>query len=104
MRDQREGERETAREAAVAANRTKSEFLANMSHELRTPLNAIIGFSEAMKMQIFGPLGSAKYNEYLDHINVWGSPLTATYPTPLDITVLHLVKTPLVLTYMMRPI
>src|SRR5260370_30070303 len=48
-----------------------------MSHELRTPLNAIIGFSEAMQMQIFGPLGSAKYNEYLDHINGSGSHLLA---------------------------
>jgi two-component system cell cycle sensor histidine kinase PleC len=35
-----------------------------MSHELRTPLNAIIGFSEIMTSGAFGPLGSAKYEEY----------------------------------------
>jgi len=49
---------------AEAANRSKSEFLANMSHELRTPLNAIIGFSEVMLAQMFGPMGSQKYEEY----------------------------------------
>ncbi|BCJ90303.1 signal transduction histidine kinase [Terrihabitans soli] len=49
---------------AEKANTAKSEFLANMSHELRTPLNAIIGFSEIMTSGAFGPLGSAKYEEY----------------------------------------
>ena len=43
------------------ASRSKSEFLANMSHELRTPLNAIIGFSEILKDELFGPLGSDEY-------------------------------------------
>jgi signal transduction histidine kinase len=52
-----------AREAAEAANRVKTEFLANMSHELRTPLNAIMGFSDAMRTCLFGPL-HGKYEEY----------------------------------------
>ncbi|HYC43615.1 MAG TPA: hybrid sensor histidine kinase/response regulator [Noviherbaspirillum sp.] len=42
------------------ANRMKSEFLANMSHELRTPLNAIIGFSEALRDGLLGPLAQAQ--------------------------------------------
>lgn len=42
------------------ASRLKSEFLANMSHELRTPLNAVIGFSEALKGGLLGPLAPAQ--------------------------------------------
>lgn len=56
-----------ARSKAVAAqeeSRVKSMFLGNISHELRTPLNAIIGFAEMLQMQIFGPLGAKKYEEY----------------------------------------
>jgi len=50
------------------ANRAKSELLAIMSHDLRTPLNAIIGFSDTMRHKIFGPLGDARYEDYLSDI------------------------------------
>ena len=50
------------------ADRAKSDFLGRMSHELRTPLNAIIGFSEVIVAQIFGPLGSTRYQEYAQDI------------------------------------
>ena len=53
---------------AELANRSKTNFLANMSHELRTPLNAIIGFSEVMREQMFGPLGSPRYAAYSEDI------------------------------------
>jgi signal transduction histidine kinase len=46
----------------------KSEFLAHMSHELRTPLNAIIGFSDVINSKVYGPMGNAKYEEYLQDI------------------------------------
>jgi signal transduction histidine kinase len=92
LREQRDVEREIARNAAVEANRTKSEFLANMSHELRTPLNAILGFSEAMQMKIFGPLGSDKYGEYVDHINGSGSHLLALINDILDLSKIEFGK------------
>src|ERR1700704_1744894 len=56
-----------AKEGAEAANRAKSEFLANMSHELRTPLNAVIGFSEMIKIEMFGPV-SERYRGYASDI------------------------------------
>ncbi|MBL4602165.1 MAG: CHASE domain-containing protein [Emcibacteraceae bacterium] len=50
------------------ADKIKSEFMANMSHELRTPLNAIIGFSDIIKQEIFGAIGSKKYKGYIGDI------------------------------------
>jgi signal transduction histidine kinase/CheY-like chemotaxis protein len=39
---------ETARQAALQADKAKSIFLANMSHEIRTPMNGIIGCTEIL--------------------------------------------------------
>lgn len=59
--------RETTK-LAEAASRAKTAFLANMSHELRTPLNGILGVAEMIQMKIYGPLGDARYEEYLQDI------------------------------------
>lgn len=74
------------RNRAEAANKTKSEFLANISHELRTPLNAIIGFSEVMNENLFGPLGSEKYQEYARDIHESGSYLLGMINDVLDMS------------------
>ncbi len=46
-----------------------------LPHELRTPLNHIIGFSDIMKSQTFGPLGSEHYTDYAAQINESGRAL-----------------------------
>ncbi len=74
------------KERAEAANRAKSEFLANMSHELRTPLNAILGFSEILQNQMFGPLGSEKYDEYSRDIHDSGKHLLNVISDILDMS------------------
>jgi two-component system cell cycle sensor histidine kinase PleC len=74
------------KERAEAANRAKSEFLANMSHELRTPLNAVIGFSELMASNLFGPLGSPRYEEYVNDISSSGKYLLGVINDILDMS------------------
>jgi signal transduction histidine kinase len=52
-----------------------TRLLAQMHHELRTPLNAMIGFSEVMLRELHGPLGNARYQEYVAHISESGGRL-----------------------------
>ncbi len=67
------------------ASRMKSEFLASMSHELRTPLNAIIGFSEAMKDGLLGPLETEQH-EYIVEICESGRHLLSLINDILDLS------------------
>jgi signal transduction histidine kinase len=69
----------------IEADKMKSEFLANISHELRTPLNAIIGFSEALKLKIFGDLNE-KQEEYIDDIHASGIHLLGMINDLLDLS------------------
>ncbi len=57
-----------AKAAVEEASASRSRFLSIISHELRTPMNAIIGFSEILKKELLGPLGTEKYVEYAGDI------------------------------------
>lgn len=78
-----------ARREAESANRAKSMFLAKMSHELRTPLNAILGFTELMDRQVFGPIGSERYQGYLGDIYNSGHMLLLLVNDVLDLSKLE---------------
>jgi PAS domain S-box-containing protein len=67
------------------ASRMKSEFLATMSHELRTPLNAIVGFSDALRDGLMGPL-SASQTEYIGDILASGLHLLSLINDILDLS------------------
>lgn len=80
---------ESSRARAVAAeeaSRAKNLFIAKMSHELRTPLNAVIGFSELMKEEAFGELGSEQYRDFAGHIHESGTHLLAVINDIIDIS------------------
>lgn len=70
---------------AEMASVAKSKFLSNMSHELRTPLNAIIGFSEAMELQVLGPMKNKKYLDYATGIRESADHLRDLIDTVLDL-------------------
>ncbi len=84
-----------ARKKAEFASRAKTDFLAHMSHELRTPLNAIIGFSELMRGELFGHLGSSKYREYVNAIHQSGSHLLSVINDILDMSKIEAGETDL---------
>lgn len=76
---------ETARDRAIAANRTKSLFLANMSHELRTPLNAVIGYAE-MLQEDAEDLGEPQFVDDLGKIKSAATHLLSLINDVLDIS------------------
>ena len=75
-----------ALQRAELASTAKTRLLANMSHELRTPLNAIIGFAEAIRMELFGPVGSDRYREYARDIQESGQFLVDIIDDLLDVS------------------
>lgn len=81
----REAGLDAARAEAEAQNAGKSRFLAHMSHELRTPLNAVIGFSDAMRQQMFGPV-PARYADYARSIHEAGGHLLDLINDVLDVS------------------
>ena len=66
-------------------NEAKSDFLGRLSHEMRNPLNAIIGFSEIMQQHQFGPMGNARYENYIDDIRTSADHLLSLVNDLLDL-------------------
>jgi len=56
------------RSAAEENDKNWAELMARVNHELRTPLNAVIGFSDMMALELFGPVGDPRYEDYIRHI------------------------------------
>jgi PAS domain S-box-containing protein len=81
--------RDDALQRAEQANQAKTEFLATMSHEFRTPLNAILGFSEMIRKEMFGPLGSDIYDNYIKAIHDSGQHMLALVNDVLDISAIE---------------
>ena len=57
-------------------------------HELRTPLNAVIGFTDMMRRELLGPLGNARYREYLGYISTSAQQMLHAAEEVLSITTL----------------
>lgn len=81
---------------AEDANSSKSTFLASMSHDLRTPLNAILGYSEAIQLEIKGPLNNDSYKDYISSINRSGKLLLDLIDDVLDLSKIEAGKYELV--------
>ncbi len=75
-----------ARDQAQRDSLAKSQFLAKVSHEIRTPLNAILGFTEVIMDERFGPIGNARYKEYLSDIHTSGAHVMSLVNDLLDLS------------------
>ncbi|CAA7621247.1 putative Two-component sensor histidine kinase [Magnetospirillum sp. LM-5] len=85
-----------AKQHAEETSQAKTDFLANMSHELRTPLNAILGFTEALQLEIFGPLQTAKQKEALRSVHHAGMLLKGSIDDMLDMAQIDTGKVALI--------
>jgi two-component system cell cycle sensor histidine kinase PleC len=57
------------------AREDKWRTFAHLSHELRTPLTAILGFSEAIRDELLGPVDNPRYRDYARHVHSSGQHL-----------------------------
>ncbi len=89
---QAESAMQQARVQAERDSQAKSEFLAKVSHEIRTPLNAILGFAEVIMDERFGPVGNARYKDYLKDIHASGSHVMSLVNDLLDLSKIELGK------------
>ena len=85
-----------AKEEAESASRQKSKFLSSMSHEFRTPLNAILGFSDLIRQQKFGPLGSDRYEMYAEFVHNSGEHMLTLVNDVLDMAAIEAGRHPII--------
>ena len=81
----READLQAALRDSEARSAGKSRFLASLSHELRTPLNAIMGFADAMREEVLGPM-PPRYRGYADLIHESGELLLELISDVLDMS------------------
>jgi PAS domain S-box-containing protein len=74
------------RDRARSDSQAKSELLAQVAHEIRTPLNAILGFAEVIAEERFGPVGNARYKEYMKDIHASGAHVLSLVNDLLDLS------------------
>lgn len=77
---------EVARARLDRAANSRSDVMTRISHEIRTPMNAIIGFAEVMIDERFGPIGNARYGEYLKDIRACGERVIALIDDMRDLS------------------
>ncbi len=77
-----------ARLAPEHRDRSWAELMARVNHDLRTPLNAVMGFSEVMALELFGPLGDERYQDYVHHIRDSATDLLKSAEDTLALTAL----------------
>jgi len=78
-------ELQQANAALRDAARLKDEFMAVMSHELRTPLSSILGLTEALQLQVYGPL-TERQQKSLKLIETSGKELLGLVNNVLDLS------------------
>jgi PAS domain S-box-containing protein len=59
--------------APAAATLDAAAALGRLCHEARAPITAVIGFCDIMLEEAFGPIGSARYREYIRDIKKSGA-------------------------------
>jgi signal transduction histidine kinase len=84
--DRTERELLEARSQAEKALQARADILARVNHDIRIPLNVIIGFSEVMLEERFGPIGNARYREYLRDIHAAGGELLSLINDLVDLS------------------
>jgi signal transduction histidine kinase len=94
LHDRLEIAQDASRAAEDRAENRKNALVA-ASHEMRTPLNAILGFSEMLESEMFGPLGSERYREYVAVIRESGKYLLNLINDTLDLARVDAGKTDL---------